>query len=183
MASSFSTKTSINGKFFKIEGTSDSGVSVSNKFNGYDLTVTLNSKKPLTAVVTGDRDATVIGSKSVDNLDFSAALGNYKIDTREGDDKVIDGKGNNTFNVSLGNDTLCFKPDFGNDKVIGFDSDSSGGQDLLDIRALGITALNFNSQVDIDPDGADTLVTIGTETIRLAGVDSSTISQTDFILA
>jgi hypothetical protein len=180
MASWFSTKTSINGKFFKLEGTSDSGVSISNKFNGYDLTVTLNSKKPLTAVVTGDRDATVIGSNSVDNLDFSAALGNYKINTRQGDDKIIDGKGNNTFNVSEGNDTLIFKPDFGNDTVYGFDTGSGGSQDLLDISALGVT--DFDDEVAIDDDGADTLITIDGDTIRLVGVDHATIGQSDFIV-
>jgi hypothetical protein len=180
MASWFSTKTSINGKFFKIEGSSDSGVSISNKFNGYDLTVTLNSKKPLTAAVTGDRDATVIGSNSVDNLDFSAALGNYKINTRLGDDKIIDGKGNNTFDVSLGNDTLVFKPDFGNDKVIGFDTDASGGQDKLDISEFHIT--DFDDEVGLAADGGDTLITIDGDTIRLVGVNFNTIDHTDFIV-
>jgi Ca2+-binding RTX toxin-like protein len=181
MASWFSMKTSINGKFFNLAGTSEGSVSMSSKFTGYDLTITLNSKKPLEAVVTGDRDATVIGSKSADTLDFSGALGNYKINTRDGDDTVIDGKGNNTFDVSAGNDTLVFKPDFGNDKVIGFDTDASGGQDLLDIRALGIT--DFDTQVDITDAGADTLVTIGTETILLVGIaDPNTVTESSFVV-
>jgi transketolase len=69
---------------------------------------------------------------------------------------------------------------------------SVDGQDVLDVRALGITASTFSASVSItvaDLDGAgalDTLVTIGSDSMALfgvTGVGGNTITQADFILA
>nr|WP_235576639.1 hypothetical protein [Pseudomonas taeanensis] len=65
-----------------------------------------------------------------------------------------------------------------------FDANPVGGQDLLNIAALGVTAANFAANVTIADVGADTLVTIGADSIRLVGInDATTITQADFILA
>jgi hypothetical protein len=66
----------------------------------------------------------------------------------------------------------------------GFDSDSMGGQDKLDITAFGITAATFSSQVQLTtaPAGG-TLVTIGPDTVRLAAAALSSVSAEDFVLA
>ncbi|TWC34956.1 hypothetical protein FBY03_1111, partial [Pseudomonas sp. SJZ079] len=59
-----------------------------------------------------------------------------------------------------------------------------GGQDLLNIAALGVTAASFAANVTIADVGADTLVTIGVDSIRLVGInDATSITQADFILA
>ena len=90
-------------------------------------------------------------------------------------------------NGGAGNDVFEFASGFGNDVINGFDADpAGGGQDLLDVRSLGITAANFASRVAIADLGADMRVTIdGINTITLIGVNGSganTITQSDFLL-
>ncbi|PNB73158.1 hypothetical protein C1X64_15925 [Pseudomonas sp. GW456-E7] len=73
---------------------------------------------------------------------------------------------------------------FGNDRIIGFDTDAAGGQDLLNFVGVGITAATFNSSVNVFDQGADTLLTFGAGSITLVGVgDPNSISASDFILA
>ena len=91
--------------------------------------------------------------------------------------------GDDTMDGGLGNDVFIFGNAFGQDRIIGFDADPTGGQDLLDISALGINAGNFGASVSISAVGADTLIGIGADSITLVGVGIGTISQQDFILA
>jgi hypothetical protein len=79
-----------------------------------------------------------------------------------------------------------FAAGFGNDVIAGFDANPASGQDLLDISALGISAATFAASVLIQDLGSDTLVTIGTGSILLQGVDgtgTNLITQQDFLLA
>jgi Ca2+-binding RTX toxin-like protein len=128
---------------------------------------------------------TLIGGTENDWLE-----GGEGSDTLTGDvgsDTLIGGAGNDTLNGGLGNDFLVFAPGFGNDVVAaGFDASPGGGQDLIDISALGITAATFGANVSIGVAGADTLITIGTDSILVLGVNgvgANTITQQDFILA
>ena len=86
-----------------------------------------------------------------------------------------------------GNDIFTFRAGFGNDKITGFDANpNGGGQDLLDISELGITAADFATAVSIVDLGADMLVGIGDNSILLLGVNGvgqNTITQADFLLA
>jgi hypothetical protein len=66
-------------------------------------------------------------------------------------------------------------------RILSFDYNPSGGQDLLDVTALNISAVNFNSLVDIDRVGNSTLITIGDDTITLVGVKNG-VDFHDFIL-
>ena len=75
---------------------------------------------------------TLIGGIGVDSLDGGA-----------GDDRLIGGTGNDLMNGGTGNDTFVFATGFGNDTISGFDANPTGGQDLLDISGLGITAATF----------------------------------------
>ncbi|MDT4857740.1 hypothetical protein FQZ97_921740 [compost metagenome] len=88
-------------------------------------------------------------------------------------------------NASLGDDIFVFSaPGFGADRILGFDAVAAGGQDRLDISGLGITAATFASSVQINAAGADTLINIGADSIRLVGVaDATSVNATDFILA
>ena len=58
-----------------------------------------------------------------------------------------------------------------------------GNQDLLDIGGLGITAAKFATSVTIKASGANTLITIGTNSIQLNGVAAGTVTAADFRLA
>ncbi|WP_223442315.1 VCBS domain-containing protein [Pseudomonas sp. BF-R-19] len=100
-----------------------------------------------------------------------------------GDDLFFGGLGNDTLNGGLGNDTFMFAAaGFGNDSIQGFDIDPAAGQDLLNIAGLGISSETFAANVNIAADGADTVIGIGVDTIRLVGVNSAGIDQADFIL-
>ena len=116
----------------------------------------------------------------------TVGAGNDTIKAGAGDDIIIGGTGNDTMNGDAGNDIFIFGAEFGNDRVNGFDANPSGGQDRLDISALGITAATFASNVNITDLGSDTRVQIGADSILLVGVTGqgqNTITQLDFILA
>ncbi|MGZ9739199.1 VCBS domain-containing protein [Pseudomonas sp. GNP012] len=101
-----------------------------------------------------------------------------------GDDLFLGGQGNDTFYGGLGNDTFMFAAaGFGNDSIQDFDINPSGGQDLLNIAGTGINSETFAANVSIAADGADTVIGIGVDSIRLVGVSSAGIDQADFILA
>ncbi|PMZ87127.1 VCBS domain-containing protein [Pseudomonas sp. FW215-T2] len=101
-----------------------------------------------------------------------------------GDDLFLGGLGNDMLNGGLGNDTFAFAAaGFGNDSIQDFDVNPAGGQDLLNIAGLGISSETFAANVSIAADGADTLIGIGMDSIRLVGVSSAGIDQADFILA
>ncbi|WP_223466435.1 beta strand repeat-containing protein, partial [Pseudomonas sp. GL-RE-26] len=100
-----------------------------------------------------------------------------------GDDLFFGGLGNDTLNGGFGNDTFMFAAaGFGNDSIQDFDIDPAAGQDLLNIAGLGISSETFAANVSIAADGADTVIGIGADTIRLVGVNSAGIDQADFIL-
>ncbi|PBJ01930.1 S-layer family protein [Pseudomonas sp. ACN5] len=101
-----------------------------------------------------------------------------------GDDLFLGGQGNDTLYGGLGNDTFMFAAaGFGNDSIQDFDINSSGEQDLLNIAGTGINSETFAANVSIAADGADTVIGIGVDSIRLVGVSSAGIDQADFILA
>ncbi|WP_223511138.1 peroxidase family protein [Pseudomonas sp. GL-B-19] len=98
---------------------------------------------------------------------------------------VVGNASDNVFAGGIGNDTFVFSAGFGNDLIIGFETNPiGGGQDRLNIAAFNITAADFAGSVNVADAGADTVVTIGNDTIRLVGVaDATTVTATDFILA
>jgi Ca2+-binding RTX toxin-like protein len=118
---------------------------------------------------------------------YRPSEGNWLLQTNRGG-------GNDIMNGGAGNDIFVFTPGgFGNDSIVDFDADATNGQDLLDISALGIPAATFPASVSITVLGvsatnpvADTLVTIGADSIFLdgvTGVGANSITQADFLLA
>ncbi len=103
-----------------------------------------------------------------------------------GADRITGGTGNDQMDGGAGTDTFLFSTNFGNDTITGFDFNPGGGgggpgQDFLRLNpALGITAANFAANVSIVQQGADTLITIGGNTITLLGVAANNIDVTDF---
>ena len=136
-------------------------------------------------LIGGSGNDTLIG-KAGDDLVIGQS-GNDYLRGYAGDDTLVGGLGNDNMDGGTGDDTFVFGADFGNDTIKRFDANATGGQDLLDISNLGITADNFNERVQITSDLQDTLVTIREEgTIRLEGVDgdgTNGITESDFLLA
>ncbi|GJE19576.1 peroxidase family protein [Methylobacterium marchantiae] len=99
-----------------------------------------------------------------------------------GADRLNGGLGNDTLKGGAGSDTFVFTSGFGKDRIIDFDHDPLGGQDLIDLSGLGITAATFASQVAIHQIGANTVVWVGSDTILLSALAANTIDQTDFFL-
>lgn len=113
--------------------------------------------------------------------------GNDILDGGVSNDRVTGGASNDTMTGGTGNDIFVFGPNFGNDRITDFDANPAGGQDLLNIAALGITAATFAARVSIADAGADTLVTVnGADggTITLVGVTNhTTVTVADFQLS
>ena len=130
---------------------------------------------------------------SVENLFFGGSgnfvgTGNGLANTivgGAGNDFIVGAGGNDVMSGGVaGNDTFVFgAAGFGNDTILNFGANAAAGQDLLDLRPMGITSATFAPSLTITADGADTVVGIGVDSIRLVGVSSATVDQTDFILA
>jgi Ca2+-binding RTX toxin-like protein len=107
-----------------------------------------------------------------------------------GSDTLDGGAGNDVLGGGAGNDVFKFSAaGFGQDTINDFAAGLvAGSQDLLDITGLGITAATFAASVKIAAGaGGTTMVTFtapgSTDSIRLLGVASASIDQTDFRLA
>lgn len=156
---------------------------------GIDFVYTSSNSFTLAANIenltfTGAGDFTGVGNGS-DNI-ITGGLGGDNLSGGGGADTLIGGAGNDVMNGGSGNDTFVFSPGGGQDTINGFDANPSGGQDLLDLTAYGITSANFAARVSIVDLGADTQITIdGGDVITLIGVNGSganLITQGDFIL-
>jgi Ca2+-binding RTX toxin-like protein len=133
----------------------------------------------------GAGDDTLNGDGGADTLRGGA--GNDTLNGGAGADTLRGGSGDDAMDGGAGNDIFTFRAGFGNDKITGFDANpNGGGQDLLDISELGITAADFATAVSIVDLGVDMLVGIGDSSILLLGVNGvgqNTITQADFLLA
>ncbi|WP_051960519.1 peroxidase family protein [Devosia riboflavina] len=147
----------------------------------------------------GAGNDTINGGDDADFIDGGS--GNDILHGGAGNDTdiLIGGEGNDTIYLNTnsgitndGNDIIRYTAaNFGDDTIHGFDANANGGQDQIDLSALGVTAANFNSRVFESASGADTILTIRENgpastilgTIRIAGVSNANIDATDFILA
>ena len=143
--------------------------------------------------VTGNADAnTVRGGAGDDTL--NGGLGDDLLYGDAGVDTLRGGGGNDLLDGGGGLDLYRFGETggFGDDTVVGFDANPSGGQELLNVSGYGITAANFASRVTVTYTAATgTVVTVrnagGTVlgTITLPGVGATpatSVTSADFAL-
>ncbi|MGL4396934.1 MAG: peroxidase family protein [Hyphomicrobium sp.] len=121
----------------------------------------------------GEGDDTLIGNSGRNTLRGGG-----------GDDTINGGRGNDTLSGGTGGDKFVFQKGFGNDVITDFDANPDGGQDKIDLSALGISSGNFDQRVAIMDAGFDTLVVVDyTQKILLKGVGvSSQVTESDFVL-
>jgi VCBS repeat-containing protein len=133
---------------------------------------------------------TLLGSASgtgngLANLIVGSAQANT-VSASGGNDTLVGGGGTDTLTGGSGQDFFVFAAGFGNDTVTDFDFNPTGGQDLIDLTAFGVTAATFGTRVTITDVGADLLVTIdgdGSSTILLSKIASaSSVTVQDFLL-
>ena len=139
----------------------------------------------LTFIGTGD----FTGTGNVSDNVITGGAGNDTLSGLAGNDTLIGGLGNDTMTGGGGNDLFQFLNQGGGtfaDTITDFTGHTQPAvnKDLMDISGLGITAANFAASVTIaNGGGGSTLVTVGATSIRLLGVATASIDQTDFRLA
>jgi Ca2+-binding RTX toxin-like protein len=127
------------------------------------------------------QDNYVYGNISSNALTLDGGAGADYVYGSALDDTLIGGIGDDQLDLNGGgNDSLVFAAGSGADIVFGFDADAAGGQDTLNLAGRGFAPASVGSAITIAASGADTLITIGPDTIRLIGVASTTITTADF---
>lgn len=142
--------------------------------------------------VSGGRgDDLLIGNKGANRIfgndgddTIAGGAGQDTLNGGSGNDILLGGGGKDKLTGGLGFDKFVFSKGFGNDVITDFDANPLNGQDKIDISAMGISALNFDTRVSIDDVGADTLVIIDqTQKILLKGVgNAGAVTESDFVL-
>jgi Ca2+-binding RTX toxin-like protein len=133
----------------------------------------------LTFIGAGNFTGTGNGSSNV----ITGGSGADVLNGGGGDDRMIGGSGNDIMDGGTGNDTFVFASGFGTDVISSFDANPVGGQDILDISGLGVTAASFAADVHITGNATTTMIAIGANSIILAGINVTSIDHTDFLLA
>ena len=137
-------------------------------------------------------DFTLGAGQEIEGLYASQTGGGVALSGNELDNRIVGNAADNTIEGGVGSDLMTgaggsdvfvFSSGSGADTITDFDSDAVGGQDLLDISALGVTDASFSTDVTISQSGARTILEIGAETVNLNNTVATSIDQTDFLLA
>ena len=157
------------------------GNGLANIITGNTGNNTLNGGAGNDELIGGQGNDNLIGGTGNDIM--RGDEGNDTLDGGGGDDAYYGGIGDDMLVGGSGNDTFYFELGFGNDTISSFDSNPTGGQDMIDLTALNIGVFSGpGAEVLIAQSGANTLITIGSDTITLLGVAANTITEADFIL-
>jgi len=146
-----------------------------NTFDGSGLTANLTA--------TGFEGA--VGRNGDDSFDASGNTVSASLYGAGGNDTLIGGSATDYFYGDAGNDTYTgngntdyFLHDntFGNDTI----TDFAIGTDVMIVRTAGVADMG---DIVITQDGADALLTMGANSIRLTGVTAANLTAGDFIFA
>jgi len=130
----------------------------------------INGRAGDDSISAGGGNDTLVGGDGNDFL--NGAADNDTLVGDDGNDTLVGGNGNDVLTGGAGNDTFRFDANDGSDTITDFVS----GEDLINIRAVGVT--DFNTEVTISDDGVDTTVTFGSTTVVLEDVVG--IDEDDF---
>lgn len=150
---------------------------------GYDYLVfeTANGTG-LTADLTATGFEGAVGNIGNDSLDASGNTVSASLYGLAGNDTLIGGTttdylyggtGDDQYTGNGGTDYFYHQDTFGNDTI----TDFVAGTDVMVIRTDGVFSM---AKMVITQDGADALLTMGANTIRLTGVDAATLTDGDF---
>ena len=135
----------------------------------------------ITSINGGFGNDIISGSAASDSINGGA--GNDTLTGNAGADTIRGGGGIDASTPGTGNDIIAAGlGDSGTHTVVGFDANPTGGQDVVDVRSMGVTVANFATAVVRTQVGADTRITIGAMVILLRGVNVTTVTAQDFIL-
>jgi Ca2+-binding RTX toxin-like protein len=150
---------------------------------GYDyLIYETTDGTGLTADLTATGFEGAVGNVGNDSLDASGNIASASLYGLAGNDTLIGGTttdylyggaGDDQYTGNGGTDYFYHQDTFGNDTI----TDFVAGTDVMVIRTDGVFSM---ANMVINQDGADALLTMGTNTIRLTGVDAATLTDGDF---
>ena len=105
---------------------------------------------------------------------LAGGAGNDLLRGGDGNDVLIASGGNDSLYGDAGADVFALRADMGSTRI----RDFTDGEDRLDVSDLGDFSF---ADVELDQVGADVVVTIGGESVRLVDVDILDIDAADFI--
>ncbi|MBR0692683.1 peroxidase family protein [Bradyrhizobium lablabi] len=137
----------------------------------------------------GGGDDAINGGNGTDLID--GGTGNDQLNGGGGNDTIVGGAGNDAITVTDGNDVILYNAaGFDADTIVGFDSNpNGGGQDLINLSALGITSANLATRVVATQVGANVVLNVRDAALATIGsiqVNNTTVAAldaTDYILA
>jgi len=130
-------------------------VSLSTSFNAWFTFFGQFFDHGLDLAAKGGSDTVCIPLKAVD-LTAGIASGFTSMARIE---NIVGGAGSDTLNGGAGNHVFVFVPLSFDSTINGFDANpAGGGQDLLNISTLGITAVTFTTSGNITPEGTEMMI-------------------------
>ena len=131
---------------------------------------------------TGNDLANSLSASTTHGVTLDGGAGADTLSDTAYDDILIGGIGNDQLSLlNGGHDTIRYTAaGFGNDTVRGFDATSAAGRDLIDFTGRGFTQASLGTAIKVQASGADTLVTIGADSIRLANLNPALLTVDNF---
>ncbi|MEM8651222.1 MAG: protease, partial [Pseudomonadota bacterium] len=123
---------------------------------------------------TGNGLANTITGNNGNNI-LNGAWGDDILIGGAGDDVFLDDNGNDIFTGGSGSDTFVFLDDFGVDKI----TDLEDGIDLISME--NVSSVTGFADLQISQDGVDTIIFVGSDSIRLQGIQATDVDQNDFL--
>ena len=112
------------------------------------------------------------------NDDLRGGEGNDMLNGGDGDDRLSGGTGDDILTGGFGSDTFVFREGFGSDIITDFDAEVG---DVVNFRNLDLDS--FDELRPLMTDTADGVsITVGTDTLVLAGVEVSELQANDFLI-
>jgi len=135
---------------------------------------------------TGNADGNIMngngGANHLMGLD-----GDDRLNGAAGADRLDGGAGNDTLTGGAGPDVFVFDSMSGSDRIMDFDANPAGGQDLLDVSAFGWAdyAAMVSAGTTFDQSGGNTTISFGgsAATVLLTGVAAAELGQDDFLFS